>query len=376
MKKMGFFSLGLVFFLSLSGHAFEWKDLNVYQKTRTKAYVHQMLKSLLRHDSKGETAIYALKYIRITPRSLSVYAQPIKEVPNQTPEYEMEFSDSDEKSTEQVKTTPKLIQNLRISVDSSHQRWKTLEYQGSDEASSKQEIDYEKLVIQISDQLVSLLKGAGANVDVPRLSQEGPMSLQERAAHMNQFSPDIAVTLAFNVHTLTDREIQDVDFSHEMVSFVPGCFMLNELHSDSPDDQYGARFRYRFVHALFSGKFYESAKLGYFMSKSVSETMSVPLMTVAQDAFSETTCPVPSTGELIQATGISEGETIPGIGARNLFINGVFSPANVYVFPYIESVFTRPEGQSLEDWTKKMAQAYFDGIQAYVNSESAATVLP
>ena len=377
MKYFRMMSYGFLFF-SFVVQAYEWHDLDVYQQVRTREYVQKVVNLLLKQDASGEVAHYAIQYLRMSPRSLKVFSRSLREFPDQTPEYEYFFAQAEKSSsvsTDEDGGTERM-KKLRISIDSSHDRWRTLEYKNSaassvDENSPQnpgEELDYEKLVIQISNRLVGLLREAGATVDVPRLAQDGGMSLQERADHMNAFKPDAVVTLAFNIKDLTDREIPFVNFPHEMVSFVPGCFLADQLHTDQDQEQYGERFRYRFVHALVSGKFYESAKLGYFLSQAIHRKLSLPLMTVEKEAFSGSTCPIPSHGELTAITGIAENETIPGIGGRNLFVNGVFAQAVAYVFPYIEAAFTRTSGQSLEQWADEYAEAYFEGIRDYLIS--------
>ncbi len=372
----------VAFLYSLSALAMDWSALEPYQGTRSLNYVNTILSILVKDDPIVKE--YISSYVTVGNHSIQIFSETSSQNPQRKPEFELRFGNHPlPKQDGDFVYNGKNFDGLKIAIDSNNNQWNTLRFNKKD--GSIKDIHYPTLTHQISNKLKSLLEENGAEVYLSRADLNGHYDWPQIVQRTNEFKPHIAIVTDFNIQKdegdfLPGKPLIEINLpecsasQNSMVSLCPGCFRKDELKTSNPEDEYGVRFRYRFMHSIATGKPIHSVKLGMYINKACSDIMKANLMDVRESSFSDTTAGVQACDELMSTCRKLNLQTkdgyIPGIGVRNLAFTEVYANSVIYLFPNIELALLETELSS-EDWAVKVAQTYYEGIKNYLKNESS-----
>jgi hypothetical protein len=214
--------------------------------------------------------------------------------------------------------------------------------------------DYFPLTQEISSLLAKKLEEGDAKVLLTQRREN--MSSAEYASIVDEIvaaHPDIALAIRFKSGGIQQP-------NNTFVSFCPGCFMKGELDAE--------QFRFRFVHALVSGKIWESAKLATHIASKVRGMRCEMQLLDNVNTFGVNACGIPMTPALAEtcaSLGLFDASeppaTLPGVLGRNLFFNAVPAQVNVWL---------NPGDELMQKGAEEIAEAYFQGILSYVQQET------
>ena len=317
--------ISLLFSTSAFSYPINWKSLDQYVGTRSKAEILSDLRILLQRESAEVTAHFN-QHIQFERNSIQVISE------TGAVEYEFPFEDKKD-STPRVRGA-KPLDGYKIAIDGNNM--------------GHVDPSYFDQTQKISSLLAQKLEKEGATVLItqPRI----PMTVGEYAKIVDEifaFEPDMALAIRFKSGGL---EQPDDTF----VSFCPGCFTKGELAAE--------RFRYRFMHALVSGKLWESAKLAAHIAAKVQGLKSNVKLLTNERTFGQNACGIPldaPIAETVETLGLkAEGSAfVPGVLGRNLFFNAVPALVNVWINPGHDFTSQDPE---------TIAETYFQGILSYL----------
>ena len=217
--------------------------------------------------------------------------------------------------------------------------------------------DYFPLTQEISSLLAGKLRAEGANVLLTRSrASMGPSEYAPIVDEVFAASPDIALAVRFKSGGTQQP-------NNTFVSFCPGCFMKGELATE--------RFRFRFMHALVSGKVWESSKLAAHIAAKVRDMRCGIQLLEDVNTFGEASCGIPMNREMAETCAsiglLNAGvprTTVPGVLGRNLFFNSIPSQVNVWL---------NPGDDLMSKSAEEIAEAYFQGVVSYVQRETENT---
>jgi hypothetical protein len=348
IKKLIFCILAGILSYPLSGFAVDWDKLNGYIGQRTLEQLRDDFAVLQQKDAAA--AEHIAGHIVFTETEIRVVGDA------GTTEYIFPIQPVQVKAKRESREGELLV-GVSIALDGNNLSHVDSGYPAKTQA--------------ITRELAVRLEAAGARVRmIPFFGAAMSRAhYPQIVAEINGFNPDITVAIRFK----SGGEQPHGTF----LSFCPGCFMTGEV---ATVDQ-----RFRFMHALVTGKVEESKKLAMHFAAQIRTLGHGQLHDPRKHGvFGGNACEVPvglqlekcrELGVLDDSALAGPAAAVLGVLARNLFINGVtptaadhgsmmrdvLSPAVVWVNPG-HSFF-------VEVSVPVLAEHYFQAILSYVTGD-------
>lgn len=368
------FSLFVLLFFPLVVWGKDFSDFDSYQKKLKFDDVQKKIDTFLKKDPGIEA------YYKITPNSLTLYNK------NQAVDYILEFEDQ---TPLQEKGQKQDLRGMKIALDPGHFGGI---YAGLEErfiSIGKVHFDEGTLTFLTALHLKQLLEQEGAIVFLTKENigegayPEGffdwlkhnpqvwltkplnkifrldynPLDLRARAEKINQFGPDLTLIIHYNSHH-AEGDLPSNHFttaSNYNLVFIPGAFCKDELADLDA--------RYEFLRLICTSDLQNSLDLSHHVLAKFSEILKVPVVEASDDIrYLGKCCLKLEEGVYARNLALTRlvhgplcyGETLIQnnaqeykiLGKKNFQINGI--PCSIRI--------------------KEVAEAYFEGIKAYLSS--------
>lgn len=365
-----------------------YSDFDRYQNKFTKDEILTKIKHYLKKDDEISN------YFVVTDNVFYLYSSPEDKIAN-LPEYTLQLATEVQAKPSNPQQT---LKGMRIAIDPGHfggdlalmeQRW--IYMTPNTFSLFREEISFNEgtLTLLTAKVLRDLLEKEGAVVlltkekngsgvyekdfsswfatfeNTNQLSQSesfrlyfNPLDLRARAKKINDFTPDLTVIIHYNAHNdrnfITGENIPST-MNYNMV-FVPGSFCKNELKH--------AVDRYEFMRLLLTQDLEKSVQLSRAILKRFTKTLNVPPVDDSLDI------------KYLKNVSIKVGK---GVYARNLtltrLVHGPLCYGETLCQDNVSECVLLNEKNLVMDNIKgpkraeQVAQAYYDGIVNYINSQ-------
>jgi N-acetylmuramoyl-L-alanine amidase len=188
-------------------------------------------------------------------------------------------------------------------------------------------------------------------------TQYNLLDLRARAKKINDFSPDLTLVIHYNAHESESKEFQKTKATSQNFSltFVPGAFCQGELNSEQA--------RYEFIRLVVTDAIDQSLVLGQCIQSAFVQHLEVPpLMDESAVKYIARCC-------------LKVGE---GVYARNLALTRCVHGPVAYGESLLQNNLEECKRLCSEECSiqgipcscrvKQVAEAYFEGIKAYLKS--------
>lgn len=383
------FLLTFLAYLYPSSYAQDYCDFDCYQEKLTADLIEKRLMKYLKRDAQMQS------FFEITPEALILYDSPL-ENPEHKKEYVLKFAPRD---SEQVATCPCKRENLigvKIAIDPghlggvySHLEERYIEMVQLDENQTPNTIEFDEGMLSFltAYYLKLLLEQEGAIVYMTReeigcgvyeedffdwlrkkphlWSEKMPLSkifrdhynqldLRARAKKINAFKPELSIVIHFNSHHVPTGPSNSIltENNYNMV-FIPGAFSKNELQDQDS--------RYEFLRMVLTDDLERSQSLCQQILAHFTERLNVPVVKEEDGA------------RYLNSVCMKVDE---GIYARNLVLTRMVHGPICYGETLIQNNEKECMNLAKKDFVihgtacssriKEVAEAYFQGIKAYL----------